>query len=368
MIVYRATNEANGMSYVGVTVKKLKYRANGHKRDAERGKGSDQSLQHAIRIYGFEKIKFEQIDSADDYAELREKEMSWITKLNTLWPHGYNLNRGGNLQGPIKNRRYKHKFVVDGVTYHGMEAFAEAFGITKKQVECRLSSNLNWTTRQIAGLDPAPVQVPVCAQEITYKGVTYPSKRHLVRALNPNINTETFRHRLEIGLSIEEALLDDRPNGNATEVVINGEKFETITAAANHYGIKASTMSARIRSGWSGVDAVNPKIRGGSVTAFGVTYKNKLELCEKLGVDYMFFCRRYAKGLTAEQIINSEKTKREKDLEFTVDGKMFGSKKEAAEYYGLLPLVLVKRLRRGWTPEEAVGLVERIGQVIGAEK
>lgn len=359
MIVYRATNEANGMSYVGVTVKKLKYRANGHKRDADRGRGSENSIQNAIRVHGFSKITFEQIDEADNYSELREKEMFWIKKLNTRWPNGYNLNKGGNLHGEIKNRRYRHEFTIDGVTYEGMENLAKAFGLTKKTVESRLTSNLNWTLRQIVGLDPAPVQVPVCAKEITYKGVTYPSKRHLVRALNPNMNTETFRHRLERGMSIEEALSDKKLKGNASEVVVGGKTFESISSAARYYGVKASTMANRIRSGWSGDDCASQDIRCGNITAFGITYKNKMELCEKLKLDYWHFCQRLFRGLTPEQAINNEKTEYEKGLEFTVDGKTFDTQKEAAEYYEMTPRMLSKRLFLGWTPEQAVGLVER---------
>jgi group I intron endonuclease len=359
MIVYKATNEDNGMQYVGVTVKKLNYRANGHKRDADRGRGSENSLQNAIRVHGFSKITFEQIDEADNYSELREKEMFWIKKLNTRWPNGYNLNKGGNLHGEIKNKTYRHKFTIDGVTYEGMENLAKAFGLTKKTVESRLTSNLNWTLRQIVGLDPAPVQVPVCAKEITYKGVTYPSKRHLVRALNPNMNTETFRHRLERGMSIEDALSDKKLKGNAAEVVVGGKTFRSICAAARYYGISSATMGNRIRAGWSSDDCASQEIRGGNITAFGITYKNKMELCERLGLNYELFCQRLWRSLTPEQAINNEKTKYEKGLEFTVDGKTFDTKKEAAEYYGMIPRMLIKRLYLGWTPEEAVGLVKR---------
>lgn len=360
MIVYLATNTVNGMQYVGVTVKKLKYRKHGHFRDAERGRGSKFSLQEAIRNYGIDKICFKKIDEASNYADLRQKEMSWIDRLNTLSPNGYNLNKGGNLWGEIKNKTYKHKFVIDGETYHGVKALAEAFGLTRKAVEARLYSNLGWSIRQIVGLDPAPKQVPVCAKQITYKGVTYPSQRHLVRALSPDLSTDTFRHRLENGMSIKEALKPEKIIGRAREITAHGRTFKTTVEAAKFAGISSATLRARLYAGWSEEDAVSPKVRGNSVIAFGVKYKNKVEMCRHFGVDYeTFFQRLNRVGVTVEQALTGEKTKYQKRLEFTVDGKTFDTKKDAAKHYGINPVWVSKRLHRGWTPEQAVGLEKK---------
>jgi group I intron endonuclease len=363
MIVYLATNTVNGMQYVGVTVKKLKYRKNGHLHDAIRGKGSKSSIQEAIRNYGMDKILFKKIDEACDYTDLRQKEMSWIERLNTLSPNGYNLNKGGNVWGEIKNKTYKHKFVVEGKTYHGMGALADAFGLTKKTIECRLKSNLGWSLRQIVGLDPAPKQVPVCAKEITYKGVTYPSQRHLVRALSPDLSPDTFRHRLENGMSIKEALKPEKIIGLAREVKAHGRTFKTVKEAAKFAGISSGTLLARLYAGWSEEDAVSPKVRENPVTVFGIKYKNKIEMCKHLGVDYETFLTRLNRvGVTVEQAVTGEKTKYQKRLEFTVDEKTFDTKKDAAKHYGINPVWVSKRLRRGWTPEQAVGLEKKSKQ------
>ena len=360
MIVYTATNTVNGMQYVGVTVKKLKYRRKGHFHDARRGRGSLFSIQEAIREFGMDKICFEQIDEARDYSELRQKEMLWIDRLDTLSPNGYNLNKGGNVWGEIRNKTYKHKFVLDGKTYYGIAGLADAFGLTKKTVEARFYSNLNWSLRQIVGLDPAPRQVPVCAKPVTYQGVTYPSVRHVARALSPELSPETFRHRIEVGISIEDALKPEKIIGRAKKITAHGRTFESISEAARFAGIRPGTLQQRLYAGWSADDAISPKVRENPVKVFGVEYKNKIEMCKALGVDYEVFLRRvYHSGLTIEQAVSGEKTRYQKRLEFVVDGKTFDTKKEAAIHYGVKPSQITKRLRRGWTPEQAVGLETR---------
>jgi len=360
MIVYTATNTVNGMQYVGVTVKKLKYRKTGHFNDARRGRGSLFSIQEAIREFGMDKICFEQIDEALDYSELRQKEMLWIDRLDTLSPNGYNLNKGGNVWGEIKNKTYKHKFVLDGKTYYGIAGLADAFGLTKKTIEARFYSNLNWSLRQIVGLDPAPRQVPVCAKPVTYQGVTYPSVRHVARALSPELPPETFRHRLEVGMSIEDALKPEKIIGNAKKITAHGRTFDSISEAARFAGISPGTLQNRLYAGWSADEAVSPKVRENPVTVFGVEYKNKIEMCKALGVDYeVFFARLNRKGATIEQALTGEKSEYQKRLEFVVDGKTFNTKKEAAIHYGMTPRKMIKRLYLGWTPEQAVGLETR---------
>lgn len=50
----------------------------------------------AIQKYGKNNFVIEQIDSANNLQELNEKEVYWISKLNTLSPSGYNLTIGGD--------------------------------------------------------------------------------------------------------------------------------------------------------------------------------------------------------------------------------------------------------------------------------
>lgn len=52
-----------------------------------------------MKKYGKENFKLEIIDSAISMKELNEKEIFWISTLNTLSPNGYNLTTGGSSGG-----------------------------------------------------------------------------------------------------------------------------------------------------------------------------------------------------------------------------------------------------------------------------
>lgn len=307
MIVYLATNLVNGMQYVGVTTKKLKYRKNGHFRDANRGRGSKHSLQNAIRIYGQHSFKFEKIDDADNYSALRKKEMAWIKKLKTLYPDGYNLNIGGNLRGEIKNRKYKHVFALDGKKYYGMKALADSFGLTRKTVEARFYSSLNWTTRQIVGLDPAPKQVPVCAREIIYKGIKYKSRTHLVRALSSNLSPAVFLHRLNSGMSVEEALTEKKYKGNAKKIMWRNRMFQSVSEAANFAGLPVGTVLSRLSSGKTIEEALSKKNRIQEFRVFGQTFKNKKAAADHYGIKDETLYRRLRMGFSPEEALLMEK-------------------------------------------------------------
>lgn len=97
MIIYKITNQIDGKQYVGQTVRPLTERFQEHARKKS-------ILNNAIKSYGIENFLVEKIDSAETIEELNEKEIEWISKLNTLTPNGYNLCfGGGNTTG------YKHK-------------------------------------------------------------------------------------------------------------------------------------------------------------------------------------------------------------------------------------------------------------------
>jgi group I intron endonuclease len=91
MIVYCATNLVSGKKYVGVTTKTLCLRIQQHFRSKKRT-----PFNCALRAYGTNGFKIEQIDTAQSREELFQKEMKWIRELKTQHPNGYNLTQGGD--------------------------------------------------------------------------------------------------------------------------------------------------------------------------------------------------------------------------------------------------------------------------------
>ena len=90
-VIYVIENKVNGKKYVGQTIRDIKVRFKEH-----RTKAQGHSVIHkAIKKYGQENFRIEQIDSVKTLEELNEKEIYWINKLNSMVPSGYNVTEGG---------------------------------------------------------------------------------------------------------------------------------------------------------------------------------------------------------------------------------------------------------------------------------
>jgi group I intron endonuclease len=81
--------------YIGSTTREPIKRWNEHKKDARNG--INYYLYHSMRKYGIENFTFEVIDnnSVSTHEDLLELETSYIERLNTLKPNGYNMTKGG---------------------------------------------------------------------------------------------------------------------------------------------------------------------------------------------------------------------------------------------------------------------------------
>ena len=85
--IYVITNLITGTQYVGQS-KDAKKRFNAHK------KAKDNTLLHqAIITYGADVFELEVLDSQVE--NFNEREKYWIKKLNTMYPNGYNMTKGG---------------------------------------------------------------------------------------------------------------------------------------------------------------------------------------------------------------------------------------------------------------------------------
>lgn len=84
MIIYKTTNMINNKIYIG--------------KDSKNNKnyyGSGKILKLAIKKYGKENFKKEILEECINQKELIEKEIYWIKKLNSYYPNGYNIAKGG---------------------------------------------------------------------------------------------------------------------------------------------------------------------------------------------------------------------------------------------------------------------------------
>ena len=91
--IYKITNKVNGKVYVGQTICDISKRFREHKHASLT---QDTCLYRAMRKYGVNNFKIEQIDTANSLDDLNNKEIYWIKTLNTKRPYGYNILDGGN--------------------------------------------------------------------------------------------------------------------------------------------------------------------------------------------------------------------------------------------------------------------------------
>lgn len=90
--IYKITNKINGKIYIGQH--KVPKEGEGFRRYM--GKGI--AIKEAINKYGkenFDKEIIEYIEDDEKHSLVSEREIYWISKLNSLYPNGYNISKGG---------------------------------------------------------------------------------------------------------------------------------------------------------------------------------------------------------------------------------------------------------------------------------
>ncbi len=92
MIIYKTTNTINGKFYIGKD-----------KHNNPNYLGSGKRLNDAIKCYGKENFKKEVLEHCGTYEQMSEREIFWITELESLHPKGYNLTLGGDGGDTISN-------------------------------------------------------------------------------------------------------------------------------------------------------------------------------------------------------------------------------------------------------------------------
>ena len=130
MIIYKITNLMNNKVYIGLTTTPLNNRWCAHIRESRK---SHLHLYSAMRKYGIDSFKIEQIDSADSIEKLGELERYYIKLYKTDNPEfGYNNTRGGESNQWDANPRTK--LTVEDV-----------IKIRTLYAECKISRSKCWS-------------------------------------------------------------------------------------------------------------------------------------------------------------------------------------------------------------------------------
>lgn len=100
--IYMIRNTVNNKAYIGQTINKLENRINDHFSLTQPRRGS-RLLKMAIHKYGRNAFAVEILHDGVLNIFLDDLEISEIKKHNTLVPHGYNLDGGGNTNKFVSN-------------------------------------------------------------------------------------------------------------------------------------------------------------------------------------------------------------------------------------------------------------------------
>lgn len=92
--VYLIRNSKNSKVYIGQTIQKVEERFKQHLKLLKTNK--NQAISKAIKKLGKENFSFEALETGvETYEKLNEVEEFYISKYNSVSPHGYNLCPGG---------------------------------------------------------------------------------------------------------------------------------------------------------------------------------------------------------------------------------------------------------------------------------
>jgi group I intron endonuclease len=93
MFIYKITNTVNGKIYIGQTRNSIQTRWLQHVAESKR---STSALASAIKKYGRDSFKIEELETCTSLEELNTLEKTLIREYESLSPKGYNLREGGD--------------------------------------------------------------------------------------------------------------------------------------------------------------------------------------------------------------------------------------------------------------------------------
>jgi very-short-patch-repair endonuclease len=192
------------------------------------------------------------------------------------------------------------------------------------------------------------------AKPITIFGEVFPSR--LAAAEHYKINLQTFRGRLRKGWTPEDAAT--KTVASDVTIEVDGLSFPSITALATHYKVGYKLVHGRIRTyKWAAKEAVTlPKKIGRTILLNGKKYPSIAAAAIATGVAQATAVYRISVGWTLEKVFdpNAEVDNRKSVV---IDDECFETSSIAARNFAIKENTFTKRIRSGWSPEQAAGLI-----------
>lgn len=151
--------------------------------------------------------------------------------------------------------------------------------------------------------------------------------------------------------------------------ILEGKSFQFLKDVASHYGMTGNNLTVRMRDGWTLEQAVGIEKKekssysGIDISVNGQTYPSIKSAAEAFKLDYKIVHSRLGRGYSIEQAFGLIEIDYEsKPKKFTLEGREFSSLVNACKFYKVDKYVLNARINRyGWSLEEGLGIKPRPG-------
>lgn len=196
-----------------------------------------------------------------------------------------------------------------------------------------------------------------------YKGKTYSSMAHISREFG--IPNSTLSKRIRQGYSIEDAIKGKSYNKyNAIEVEYKGKKYKSINSLALNLDIRSDYIYGRLKRGLTIDDSISEitelrklnKLRDGSRMNDLKAQDNKIHVWNKTFNTLREIEKDY--GLDSGSIVShvgiEELIVESMEKKVNSDHKKYKSITKLSRHYGIQPDNVHQRLKKGWTLTRAV--------------
>jgi len=360
---YLVTNLITAERYVGITERRIKDRWRQHIQTARSDRGF--LLHQAIEQYEPENFTCVHVASARTRYAIGKVEEELIEQSCTV-EHGYNQTRGGDA-----GEKAGEPVDFAGKTHISLSSLFRAYGIEEWKGRQRVN-RYGWTLAQALELEPRPPRRPPRSKPYFVLGKRFPSFKAAYDRYG--LEESVVRSRLDYGWTKRQAFGIDPPpergRNVGTPIYVRGKRFKSKAVAARRYRVSEDVFRDRIRKKWTPEQAAGldpppptPSKEGKHVRIGDQEFISVPDFAQAFGKNPKLVAERLRRGWTPAQAVDKadppppsgEKTGKP----ITVDGVPYTSRAKAAKAHCLDPRKVHKRLKAGWNTDEAFGLKSR---------
>lgn len=151
-------------------------------------------------------------------------------------------------------------------------------------------------------------------------------------------------------------------------VTIAGKTFKSLSEACRYYDMPVSTLSSRLKDGYTPDEAVGltgiefkQGIKGNPIVVDGKRFSSKREACKYYGLRYQMVFERMKRGSSIDEAFGiTGKYSKDNIKYIEVYGKKFEKLSEVCKYFNRDYNLIRGRLRIGYSLEDALDLKEEI--------